>query len=640
MEPSAQDLAAQLAALPDDDSRERVDLLNAFAREFFMQDPPRARESSEDALAIARRLDYEKGVAYSLYHIGFSDYLRSDHAQAMTTLLEAERLMKSLADEHGLGLVLGAMSGVHLSLGDYERALASSFAALKRHRQAGDRTNEGWLLHGIGSGYHEMGDFTRALQFHRDALKVFEEIGLDVGRGRALNGMGTVHQSRQEWEQALVFHRRSLEIFQKADNDLSVARARNDIGVILQAMGEFRQAREHHEQALKLREKFGNKQAMSTSLINLGKLLLAEGEAEQALAHVQRALNIAEEIEAKPRIFQSHLVLSDIRSVLGEPRAALEHYKTYERMKEQVSGDLAASRLVNLQVGFEMEKAEQEAEISRLKNVELKEKNTQLEALLDELHSAQAQVIQSEKMAALGSLVAGLLHEFNTPLGAITGTSDVTNRCVERIRRIVAENHVEMLENKKFVQALGILERNHEVTREATGRISQITRSLTGFTRLDDGDIAQADANEGINHTLTLLEHDFRNRVAVVRNLGPVPLVRAQSRELNQVFMTLLKNAGEAILERGTVSVATDLEADRVHIEISDTGTGMDAALLARIFEPSFSGKGQRVKAGLGLVAAASIVRKNDGEISAESRPGSGTVFHVWLPIIAASASS
>lgn len=636
MNPSARDLTTQLSALSSEDSVERVDLLIALTREVFMQDPAKAREASEEGLAIARRLDYEKGLAYCLYHIGFSDYLRSDHEQAMATLLEAERKMKALDDKHGLGLVQGAMSGVHLSLGDYERALASSFAALKAHRRCGDRTNEGWLLHGIGSGYHELGDYPRALQYHGEALAVFEELKLDVGRGRALNGLGTVHQSRQEWDQALDYHRRSLEIFQQADNDLGVSRALNDIGVILQAMGRYAQAREHHERALMLREKFGNKQAMSTSLINLAKLLLAEGEAEPALAHGQRALAIAEEIKAKPRIFQSHLVLSEIWSVLGDPRAALEHYKTYERVKEQVTGDRANSRLMNLQVGFEMEKAEKEAEISRLRNVELKAKNDQLEALLGELHTAQAHLIQSEKMAALGSLVAGLLHEFNTPLGAINGISDVTHRCVERIREVVAEDHAEVLDNRKFARALGVLERNHEVTQEATNRISQITQSLKGFTRLDDAPLGQVDLNQGLEHTLTLLEHEFQGRVEVIKEFGDLPPVVTDLREMNQVFMTLLKNAGEAIVERGTVTVRTVDDGGRVRIEITDTGAGMDADALAHLFEPSFAGDGKRVKSGLGLLAADNILRQNGGEIRVESTPGEGTVVRVWLPIEAA----
>ena len=555
----------------------------------------------------------------------------------MATLLEAQRLMDALDDDNGRGMVLGALAAVHLSVGEYEKALSCSFAALKAHRGTGDKSNEGWLLHGIGGAYHEMGDYPRALQYHGEALAVFDEMGFDVGRARAVTGLGMVHQARREFDKALEVHGRALELFRRAESDFGESRALNDLGVTLQEMGDFEQARTHHLRALKLREEFGNKQAVSTSLINLGKLLLAEGELEPALDYVSRALDIAEQIKAKPRIFQSHLVLSEIRSLMGDPAAALEHYKAYERVKEEVTGDQANLRLVNLQVGFEMEQAEREAEISRLKNVELRQKNEQLHTLLDELHTAQAQLIQSEKMAVLGSLVSGLLHEFNTPLGAITGTSDTSYRCVDRIRKSVA-GHPELLGQRKFAQALDILERNHELTLTATDRIGQITRSLEGFTNLDGGALESIDVNESLEQTLTLLEHEFRGRVEVVRQWGELPSLVSDPRDLSQVFMTLLSNAGEAIEDHGTVTVTTEFVGENVQVEIQDTGVGMDEADLAKLFEPSFSDSGKRVKTGLGLLAALNIMQKKGGRISAASEVGVGSKFRLWLPISAPKA--
>ena len=478
-----------------------------------------------------------------------------------------------------------------------------------------------------------MGDYPRALQYHEEALEMFKELGLDVGRARALSGMGTVHQSLNEFDKALEYHRQSLELFRKASNNLGESRALNDIGVILQETGDLQQSRDCHMRALELRENFGNKQAVSTSLINLGKLLVAEGDSEKALDIVLRALDIAEEIKAKPRVFQAHRVLSDICFGMDDPGAALVHYKIYQQIKEQVVGDQANSRLKNLEVGFQMEKAEQEAEIFRLKNVELKEKNEQLEALLNELHEAQTQLIQSEKMAALGSLVAGLLHEVNNPLGAINGTSDVSERCVKRIRQWVADEYPEALDNRKFAQALEILERDRKVTREATARISQIVQSLKGFVRLDGASVESADLNQGLEHALTLLEHEFKDRVTVVREFGDIPPVLTDMREMNQVFMTLLKNAGEAISKQGTVTVRTMHQNDGVLIEITDSGEGMDTDTLAQIFDPSFFKKGKRIKSGLGLPATYNIVKKAGGEIEAESEPPHGTTFRVWLPV-------
>jgi len=176
--PEVQELESQLASLSGDDSPERVDLLILLTRAIFIDDPPRAIDVCRESLEMSRRLDYEKGEAFGLYHLGFGEYLRSNHEKAMAVLLESEQLMKSLGELNGMGLVQGAMAGIHLSLGDYDRSLSSSFEALKIHRQTGDHPNVGWLLHGIGGGYHEMGDYPRALQYHREAHDLFEEAGI------------------------------------------------------------------------------------------------------------------------------------------------------------------------------------------------------------------------------------------------------------------------------------------------------------------------------------------------------------------------------------------------------------------------------------------------------------------------------
>ena len=628
-----QDLQTQLAAIPLGDSTDRADLLVQLARSIFMEDPTKAIDASGESLEISERLQYQKGIAYGLYHLGFGQYLKSDHEKAMGTLLKAKQAMAELGETNGMGLVLGALAGVNLSVGDYEKALSCSFIALNKHRESGDRNNEGWLLHGLGGGYHEMGDFSRAQEFHEQALALFEDIDLDVGRARALSGLGTVHQSRQDYKQALTFHHRSLKKFNEAGDEFGQSRALNDIGVILQEMGDFDQSREHLLRSLEIRERFGNKQAMSTCLINLGRLSLADGEETKALSYAQRALDIAEEIKARPRVFQANLVLSEIQSVLGNPEAALQHYKSYEQIKEQVTGDQAKLRMTNLQLGFEMEKAQQEAEISRLKNVELKEKNQQLKALLDELHTAQAQLIQSEKMAVLGSLVAGLLHEFNTPLGTISGSNDVSSRCLKRIHEVAADGHPEILSNKQFAKALKILERNHDVMEVATDRIGQITQSLKGFTKLDGSAVDYMDMNQSLTHTLTLLEYEFRNRVEVTCEFGEIPTLFTDPKAVSQVLMTLLKNAGEAISGTGIITVSTRIENQRIFVEIRDTGAGMAPETVKCLFEPSFSGQGERIKSGFGMMAAYNVLQNNGGGIEVESELGIGTCVRIWLPM-------
>jgi two-component system NtrC family sensor kinase len=340
------------------------------------------------------------------------------------------------------------------------------------------------------------------------------------------------------------------------------------------------------------------------------------------------------EIGAKPRIYQANLALSEAHALRGDFSEALEHYKIYQQVKEEVAGDRATSRVKNLQIGFEVESARKEAEISRLKNVELKEKNEQLRTLLRELKETQTQLVQTEKMAALGSLVAGVIHEINNPLGAINSSTDVARRAARRITDTLtsAQTVEELRENPAFQRALATLESDSAVTRDATQRISRILYDLRSFIRLDEATVQDVDLRDGLQSTLNLLKHDFRDRIVVKREFEEVPPVRCNAGEMNQVFMNLLLNASEAIDGRGTITVRTYGRGAKVFVEIMDTGVGIPQVHMDRLFDPTISKKGARVKAGLGLFASYNIVRKHDGEISVESEVGKGSTFKLTLP--------
>jgi two-component system NtrC family sensor kinase len=299
-----------------------------------------------------------------------------------------------------------------------------------------------------------------------------------------------------------------------------------------------------------------------------------------------------------------------------------------------VAGDQASSRLKNLQVNFEIESTKKEAEISRLKNVELKEKNEQLEELLSELKETQTQLIQTEKMAALGSLVAGVLHEINNPVGAINSASDVSRRCIAIITDALesAESLQDIRDNKALRNALETLDSDTGVTLNATRRISKIVRNLKSFIRLDEAQIQEVDLHDGLDTTLNLVEHDLQGRIEVVREFGDIPRVVCNPGEMNQVFMNLLTNAREAIDGEGTITVRTFEKKPNVYVEISDTGVGIPQVDMARLFDPTITKRGARVKAGLGLFTSYNILKKHQGDISVESEVGKGTTFTLALP--------
>lgn len=270
----------------------------------------------------------------------------------------------------------------------------------------------------------------------------------------------------------------------------------------------------------------------------------------------------------------------------------------------------------------------------------VEERTAELTHTLTELRTTQTQLVQTEKMAALGNLVAGVAHEINTPLGAVTSNTDLVARSLVKVKETTDAAQV-----ARYLERAGQMT---EVSREACRRIAEIVRSLRNFSRLDEAERKPADLHEGLNSTLTLAAHLMKNRITVRRELGTLPQVDCHANQLNQVFLNILTNAAHAIDGAGEITIRTRYEPDGVQgskgskiqgtqggvvIEISDTGSGIAPEHLKKIFDPGFTTKGVGVGTGLGLAICYRIVNDHRGRIEVESTVGRGTTFRILLPV-------
>jgi two-component system NtrC family sensor kinase len=158
---------------------------------------------------------------------------------------------------------------------------------------------------------------------------------------------------------------------------------------------------------------------------------------------------------------------------------------------------------------------------------------------------------------------------------------------------------------------------------------------LRNFARLDEAERKKVDLHEGLESTLTLARHQLENRIQVVRDYGDLPEIDCFANQLNQVFMNLLMNAAEAIEAKGTITISTRAHGDAVTVAFSDTGTGIPAEMLPKVFDPGFTTKGVRVGCGLGLAICYKIVTEHGGRVEVQSQMGQGTTFTLYLPVSA-----
>ena len=259
----------------------------------------------------------------------------------------------------------------------------------------------------------------------------------------------------------------------------------------------------------------------------------------------------------------------------------------------------------------------------------------EIEAATRNLRDSQGRLVQQEKMAALGRLVAGIAHEMNTPIGTINSNADTLARSLVMIRKIATDPETPEIvrENRKLKQVLGVLDDIASINKLACERIVGIVGSLRNFARLDEADLQIANLHDGLDSTLTLVHHELKNRIQVIKDYGDIPPVRCHPNQINQVFMNLLVNASQAISEKGEIRIKTSQVDNMVHVRISDTGGGIPKENLEKIFDPGFTTKGVGVGTGLGLAITFKIIHDHKGSIDATSVVGEGSTFTVKLPI-------
>ncbi|MDD2864762.1 MAG: ATP-binding protein [Methylococcales bacterium] len=275
------------------------------------------------------------------------------------------------------------------------------------------------------------------------------------------------------------------------------------------------------------------------------------------------------------------------------------------------------------------------------------ERTTQLQDTLQKLKSAQAQLVQSEKMVSLGQLVAGIAHEINNPIGAIYANMPPLAEYIDDIKTTVeiAENNLDeaglknLNEHKEQIDyAFVVSDLEHLLgsQKQAADRIRNIVLSLRNFSSLDQDDVKTVLLEEDIDSTLQMLLHNYKNRIVIEKDYALNEQVECYAGEMNQVFMNILANAIQAIPDTGTIFISTAKVDNNALICISDTGTGMPDEIKAKIFDPFFTTKDVGEGTGLGLSISYGIIEKHQGTLTVESDQSPenhGTRFIISIPL-------
>ena len=261
-------------------------------------------------------------------------------------------------------------------------------------------------------------------------------------------------------------------------------------------------------------------------------------------------------------------------------------------------------------------------------NASLDAKNQELQQLYDELKQTEMQLIQSEKMASLGQLVAGISHELNNPVGFIYGNIKQLNRYIQRIEKALESKSLQ----KDIEKLLPDLEGLIQDTVTGSQSVKVLVDNLRKFSHLDQAEWKECDVHEGLDLSLMILRPQLKNRVEIKKSYKADGRITGNAGQLNQVYLNLLANAAQAIPERGVIRILTEQVKKGIQIQIIDDGLGIPKQNQQRIFDPFFTTKPVGEGTGLGLSISYSIIQNHHGNITFESKEGQGSCFTVFLP--------
>lgn len=349
----------------------------------------------------------------------------------------------------------------------------------------------------------------------------------------------------------------------------------------------------------------------------------------------------------------SSILIGSSLAILLLSFALADKINTYKKEKEESQALALSASLENERIVREQNVILEQKVTER--TVELKKSNLELATTLQELKDAEAQLVESEKMASLGQLTAGIAHEINNPINFVTSNVSPLKRDVNMLIDMIAD--IESIsatddskeQKLKKISALKTdLDYDYLKTEidyllkgitEGASRTAEIVKGLRIFSRLDEDDLKNADLNEGLDSTAVIINNMLDNRIVLDKKYSGIPMVECYPGKLNQVFLNIMTNGIYAINKRwgtqpgGVLTLSTRNDENNVYVTIADNGTGMDEQTKKKLFEPFFTTKDVGEGTGLGLSIAYNTLRKHNGFIDVVSTLGEGTQFIMTLPL-------
>jgi signal transduction histidine kinase len=621
------------------DLQTTVDLLNEFAYEIRHADASLSMQKSKQAMELAEGAGYQKGLAAALLNQGFGQMVQASYTAAFQTLHKAASLFTALEEPSGHAHTLYNIGVVYNRIGEYNQALDFFEQSLSLRQALHDQHGQAACHMQLAYIHERFGNDTTSIEYYERCLAIHKDAGEEAGIGAALLGIGIVKQKMACYEEAEAYLLKSFDIRKRIGETHGWLVSMNYIGEFYLAQNKLDEAGKWLSEAIWSAER--QKPPFPANLCRLytshAKVKMRQEEYNEAEQHLQQALQIATEDNLKYLVYDIHLAFSEVYQRQGDYQRALASYQYYHNTKEEVINLSASAKLKNLELAHQIEAERKEAEIYRLRHIELKKAYEQLER-------TKEQLVQAEKMAYLGHLTAGIAHEIQNPLNFVNNFSEANTEIAQELLEEISLGH--LAEAKQLVEDI---QQNQKKIILHGKRASSVVKSMLQHSRVRTGKQVQVNLNALADEYLQLSLQGYRIKVKEFattveidfdKNIPEVTLV---PQDIGRVLLNLYDNAFYAVNKKKEqlngsfvpmVEVTTKCEGDYIVIIIKDNGVGMPAEIADKIFQPFFTTKPTGEGTGLGLSLSYDIIINGyGGTMSVQSKEGKGSTFVVQLPI-------
>lgn len=668
----------------------------------------------------------KKGLARNYNDIGIIYYELGKYDSALNYYALSIHLRDSLHDKKSLAAVYSNIGLVYSDLGNKDKALEQILKALAIDEELGNKQGMADSYLNIGELY-QSDNIKKSDEFLRKALDLQEQIGDKEGMIYSYDALGYNYRKQYDYTSAMKYYTTGLALAEEIGLRTKIGAIHHQIGHIFKEQEDYDNAFKEYATALQVLEGLGDKKSIADTYNSIGETYNLQGQPDKAITFLNQSLTIATELDLKESMKNNYQDLATAYEKKNDFHNAYENYRRSAALKDSLMSEEKTKAIADLQIQYETQKKDEQISLLNTKNqlqesVNRKQKilrdafvvgfilllavafllysgfrrkqksNTELAAMnevirqqkdmveetLTELKRSQSQLVQSEKMASLGQLTAGIAHEINNPINFVSANINPLKRNLGELKNLMQEyeqfiseqygDEIVMRLQKQFDKNFIVQESANLLKgiEEGSKRTAEIVKGLRNFSRIDEEEMKPANINAGIESTLVLLRNKLTHQnIEVIMLPGVIPEINCYPGQLNQVFMNLLTNSIDAIGEEGKIFITTSHvhhvvlplagssarpeeipkqvpgkngtgrdDNGSVVISIRDTGKGMSEEVKKKLFDPFFTTKDVGKGTGLGLSISYGIVEKHNGKIEVNSEPGKGTEFIITLPVV------